>query len=907
MRVRTFLAFAVVSSLMFASPAAHALEPILHRTSGGAEAVPAAGKAEGRIPSCDPHAGPSCALDVALAELRSRSPRVYDLLRSGAPSVDADVLLAQARLADVAELLRSLAGDVVLPPLQAAADYASLEQASCAFLDQDGRSCDDAYRSYLRFLDALPRPLVGKLLGVVNSFHDMHAAARAMFAESDRALAPEGTPDPAQRARLIPVVEAQARLAGAVLALERALQDVEVREALSVALSGHSCPAAPGAAGLPLERWPVWIDLASCDNDYGYELVPYLLVDAGGNDVYHGFTGGTRQMCAPSWNYGTCYTFAGALLDLGGNDRYRPLDGYYYFYDGTMQPLSGGVNGGAHELGAGFLWDSGGHDTYDAGGYGANGGGSDLASGFLLDRGGNDVYQTSLTTYAMQYASDPRDDWYARAGGANGGAFRGGVGLLVDAAGSDSYTSLRGGANGGGQYGGGGFLLDLAGDDHYLAGALGTNGGANGEGAMGNLWDAAGNDAYVVHDRLHDGQGANGGGSAAGSGALFDLAGNDAYGVSQDTHGEGANGAGIGLGRGLLLDLAGDDEYGAPGALANGAAEGYASGLLVDAGGYDRFRDASGSCSNDERAAIDVSDCTRLHGPTPWATGARVDLPHADATAFLWTAAPVLHREDFESREPGHFGGAQWHVTDCRAHKSERSLAFNQAHWGSCPGSVGGPYADNTWVESGWFFLEPWRLPLEAPLLLRWQSWHYTRESPEGRPPVDVKRVWLVVDGAFLPAPLHEETGPQKQWNARVKDLSHYAGSTIQIVFQFDSVTRATQHEGWFVDDVEVVASSAASLPFDPDDPEGFVPDEGWAPREFATPSAAESTNSRAEITCAVVNSYTHVGGRLYRVVSLVCDVLDFVSVCILVRHLCMLVLVPYMSKRVTVLQSHPV
>lgn len=159
-----------------------------------------------------------------------------------------------------------------------------------------------------------------------------------------------------------------------------------------------------------------------------------------------------------------------------------------------------------------------------------------------------------------------------RSCGANGGG-NGGVGFLLDAGGDDEYIASSRGTNGGGVLGLG-FLLDVGGKDSYEASSFGTNGGGN-LGA-GFLLDARGADDYIAGYL-----GANGGGFEGGTGFLFDGEGDDGY----IAGGGGANGGGSQQAHGFLVDADGNNTYKAGSSGVNGGGARSATGFLFDAGG----------------------------------------------------------------------------------------------------------------------------------------------------------------------------------------------------------------------------------------------------------------------------------------------------------------------------------
>lgn len=414
---------------------------------------------------------------------------------------------------------------------------------------------------------------------------------------------------------------------------------VSLREAASTRQAG-------AAAVPPIDLCPaLTINLEISDDVYSQDC--FLLVDAGGNDVYYNNAGG-NGVNAPVL---PCRSLPGlfgaaALVDLEGDDR----------YDGGSRNCG---QGGGGYLGSGFLVDlgDGDSDVYAYGDYGTSGGGY-LGSGLLLDAGGsaNQIRGGSVAT--------------------NGGGFHGG-GFLYDGASSNQHIAGNSGTNGGGSWlgigadistgtvyssysagdlgtnGGGcqgsGLLINLGDDDGggITGGRRGTNGGGRGdfcvytrttpgsgllvasqygnqvvsgdngygellgvgmlvggtgdagysggngggyvnsivERALGFLVDPAGNDGYEGTM-----PGGNGGSWIGGAGVLVDMAGNDHYSASSCC---GVNGGGGG-GSGFLLDAAGNDIYFGSSYGSNGGGYVGGSGFLHDLAGNDRY--SAGTC-----------------------------------------------------------------------------------------------------------------------------------------------------------------------------------------------------------------------------------------------------------------------------------------------------------------------
>lgn len=474
----------------------------------------------------------------------------------GSRSLEQIVALAQRATRDHA---------ATLAPDWAASEtsrHGSPSEAIHALLDRHGHTPDASQARAIAGYDDVRAPLRAAVTDVVDAFIALETATETMDAELGQiggfdqrpgqrvGTAASGHHPTGPRAALAttavdpaPVLAARNTLLDAVLGLEEAVE-----------------ASPPGSNDAPdLELPPVLaVDLDE-DEDNLYTEDVALLLDAGGDDVYHNNAGGAGDGAA-------------ALLDLGtGMDTYGDPE----------SPRSVGANGGGGPDGVGVLVDDGGHDRYTAGGGGTNGGGCG-GVGFLLDRGGDDRYT-------------------AQDCGTNGGASgTPGVGFLLDAAGNDTFTAEGSGTNGGAIYAGAnGFLLDLEGRDVFTAESRGTNGGGylSGDGA---LLDADGNDTYNAGSL-----GANGGASRGGEGFLVDGGGSDAYRAGD----HGTNGGTTPdpgsccvdqqilwlvfehETEGFLLDASGDDVYRAGHGGTNGGGVLGVVGLLFDGQGTDVYED----------------------------------------------------------------------------------------------------------------------------------------------------------------------------------------------------------------------------------------------------------------------------------------------------------------------------
>lgn len=311
-----------------------------------------------------------------------------------------------------------------------------------------------------------------------------------------------------------------------------------------------------------------------------YTKDAHLLIDIGGDDVYHNNAGGCRSS----------FEEISVCIDHSGNDKYdspndQYVQGFGFLGCGFLADFNGNdiynakhFAQGAGVCGVGVLWDKSGLDTYNAHAF-CQGAGM-FGLGMLLDDNGEDLYDCSTlgqggaTTLGMGILSDLNgDDRYYLAideskdklgnlpGYGQGGAlsFRnypwkkkltayGGAGLLFDASGNDRYWT-KGWCDQGGSYIMSlGALVDKSGNDHYTANT-GQGSGIHITNAI--LIDKDGHDIYEGSFRT------GGSGGDRSSGFFIDYAGNDIYRSKTSSYGTGVKP----LSYSLFIDYKGDDTY----------------------------------------------------------------------------------------------------------------------------------------------------------------------------------------------------------------------------------------------------------------------------------------------------------------------------------------------------------
>jgi hypothetical protein len=326
-------------------------------------------------------------------------------------------------------------------------------------------------------------------------------------------------------------------------------------------------------------------------NDVNHHRDVLLLLDLGGNDVYHGAAGSASSLELPVSLYvdmdgndqylnedeylasqGAAVLGAGVLFDLKGNDVYkskRLSQGAAMFGFGALVDMEGNdtyemwTSGqGAAYFGIGLAIDNLGNDKYyihgDGQGYGGVGG-----VGTLINRSGNDYYYGEMDTQVVFRS----DYWHSHKGQHNysyvqgagvgrrgdvtdGHSWAGGIGTLIDLEGNDTYISGNW-SQGCGYWYGTGILYDGAGDDIYQSTSWSQAAGAHF--CIGVLIDEKGKDSYKMWEKQSQGMGFAHDYTIA---LFLDKEGDDSYFL----HNEGL-GYAINKSQVFFFDLAGNDTY----------------------------------------------------------------------------------------------------------------------------------------------------------------------------------------------------------------------------------------------------------------------------------------------------------------------------------------------------------
>jgi Ca2+-binding RTX toxin-like protein len=214
--------------------------------------------------------------------------------------------------------------------------------------------------------------------------------------------------------------------------------------------------------------------------------------------------------------------------------------------------------------------------------------------------------------------------------------------------------------------------------------------------------------------------------------------------------------------------------------------------------------------NNDTRANAQNLDGSFVTLRTPQASAQRGAVLGGDAA----TATPVVFfTADFETGQqgftinngpqPGHVAGL-WHLSTGRGsqagHSPTHSFYFGQ---GEGPNGGSNYNVGNT---TGNLTSAPITLPTSTPLTL---SFNYVLQT-EGNGSFDVASVQVSNNGGTTFTTVGSSTSSTQlplssTWRAAAFDLSAFAGQTILLRFNFDTIDSvANTFEGWYVDDVQL-------------------------------------------------------------------------------------------------------
>ncbi len=178
---------------------------------------------------------------------------------------------------------------------------------------------------------------------------------------------------------------------------------------------------------------------------------------------------------------------------------------------------------------------------------------------------------------------------------------------------------------------------------------------------------------------------------------------------------------------------------------------------------------------------------------------------------------------------------------------------------------------------SGTLTSEPISLPVASQLLLNFEEW----SEVEGLASFDRTRVQISTD-AVTYTTVFESHGTSGVWESRSLDLTAYSGSTIHLRYWFDSIDGFFNNfEGWYIDDVEILAVGAA--PNDPPVADPGGPYSGTEDLALAFDGSGSSDPDGDPLTYAwdfgdgntgtgVAPSHTYLAGGIYMVSLVVND-----------------------------------
>ncbi len=304
-----------------------------------------------------------------------------------------------------------------------------------------------------------------------------------------------------------------------------------------------------------------------------------VILDLGGNDIYLNNAGATRKgmplsividwdgddfyLSGENFSQGAGVLGGGFLIDLGGNDIFKAMDGaqgtglygvgLLYNRGQKSTFIAKTYSQGVGQFGIGLLWNAEeGNSVYQSSGYGQALGFFNGA-GILLDESGNDYY---FLGGSIPDFRDPERSTVSMGQGFGKGIMpdnnlngvSGGIGILIDRRGDDIYSADYF-AQGASYYYGIGILDDSSGNDEYFAGRYAQGAGIHS--SVGILIDRSGDDSYHASHGVAQGMGHD-----FGVGYLEDVQGNDRYFGGTLTQGSATYG-----GIGIIIDKQGQDIY----------------------------------------------------------------------------------------------------------------------------------------------------------------------------------------------------------------------------------------------------------------------------------------------------------------------------------------------------------
>lgn len=357
-------------------------------------------------------------------------------------------------------------------------------------------------------------------------------------------------------------------------------------------------------------EWGEFVIGGTDDNVYSGDFA--VIMDAGGDDVYRGRTGGAMGELGHPYSlvidlsgddyydasgldvaHGAGFLGIGILIDRGGDDVYRSSSysqGSGYFgigiladHGGADDRRGGHFMQGAGHCGVGILLDDGDEKSDDRylSSCWSQGFASTFGYGLLYDDGGDDTYKAGGVFYhAPLLPHDYRSfsagfgmGWRPRAGGGIGVLYDKGdgndfydqevmsigssywysIGMLIEGGGNDSYNLAHYGI-GSGIHLSLGAMYEMSGDDQYHS-RHGVVGATPHDLSVGIMVDGDGDDYYIVGDGW--------GGSLTNSYGLFiDRLGNDTYATRGGGYSFGKPRWARGFaGTAIFLDLEGTDVY----------------------------------------------------------------------------------------------------------------------------------------------------------------------------------------------------------------------------------------------------------------------------------------------------------------------------------------------------------
>ena len=163
----------------------------------------------------------------------------------------------------------------------------------------------------------------------------------------------------------------------------------------------------------------------------------------------------------------------------------------------------------------------------------------------------------------------------------------------------------------------------------------------------------------------------------------------------------------------------------------------------------------------------------------------------------------TVFSDDMESGVNGWAADGLWHLTTRRFYSPVHSWWYGNESTGNY---------DTGATNWGSLVSPPISLPSADMITLVFNSWYETEDMGTFW---DKKLVYISTDGGTTWTLIHQVSGsPMREWVEQAVDITSYAEKTVMIKFFFDTVDPVLNFfEGWYIDDVRVVATLLEPVP----------------------------------------------------------------------------------------------